>query len=165
MFLKLFLAINVEDESVYDLFSITRTKRYGYGLIDIQLSKNGKKEIEWTLYAKRLRGLVGYGITTFPLPVDVQNRDKFDENTIMVRNNSGFINGGKSDKNPHSRLQWKTGETIKCQFDRNNGSFKMRKVFLIIFIIFLSIIVLSFSGKSLEKVLNFLNRKIFISRC
>ena len=132
MFLKLFLCINVEGEGVYDLFSITRTKRYGYGLIDIQLSKNGKKEIEWTLYAKRLRGLVGYGITTFPLPVDVQNRDKFDENTIMVRNNSGFINGGKSTlQTSHSSLQWKTGETIKCQFDRKNGSFKMRKVFLI----------------------------------
>lgn len=92
------------------------------------MSKNGSKRgIEWTFVAKRLKGLVGYGITTLPLPVDIKDRLKFDENIIMVRNDSGFINGGKSDKIHHSGIQWKTGDKIKCHFDQITGNLSMRK--------------------------------------
>ena len=112
---------------------IERQKRHGYAVFcDIELSKNGKKGgIEWTLVAKRLKGLVGYGITTFTnkLPVDVKNRGKFDENIILVRNDSGFINGGKSDKKQHSgeKIQWKMSDKITCYFDQRKGDFSMGK--------------------------------------
>ena len=111
---------------------IKRQKRHGYAVFcDIELSKNGRKGgIEWTLVAKRLKGLVGYGITTFTnkLPVDVKNRRKFNENIIIVRNDNGFINGGKSDKMQHaSGFQWKTGDEITCYFDEGTGCFSMRK--------------------------------------
>ena len=45
----------------------------------------------------------------------------------MVRNDSGFINGGKSDKIQHSGIQWKIGDKIKCYFDQRKGTFSMRK--------------------------------------
>ena len=107
---------------------ITRLQRHGYAVLDIKLSKDGKNRgIQWTFFAKRLKGLVGYGITTFPLPVDLEKRGNFDENIIMVRNDSGYINGGKSDKETHSTLQWKMGDKIKCYFDQRKGYFSMRK--------------------------------------
>ena len=109
---------------------ITRQKQRDYAVFrSIKLSKNGKRRKEWTLVAKRLKGQVGYGITTFTnkLPVDVKNRRKFNENIIMVRNDSGFINGGKSDKMQHSGIQWKMGDKITCYFDQRKGFFSMRK--------------------------------------
>ena len=45
----------------------------------------------------------------------------------MVRNDSGFINGGKSDKKQHSAIQWKTGDKIICSFDQRTGCFSMRQ--------------------------------------
>ena len=57
----------------------------------------------------------------------MKNRGKFDENIILVRNNSGFINGGKSDKMQHSGIQWKIGDKITCYFDQRKGYFSMRK--------------------------------------
>ena len=54
----------------------------------------------------------------------MKNREKFDENTILVRNNSGFINGGTS-KDRHSGVRWKTGDDIRCSFDHSNGTFSM----------------------------------------
>ena len=106
---------------------IKRRKRHGYAVFcDIELSKNGRKGgIEWTLVAKRLKGLVGYGITTFTNKLPV-HRGKFDENIIMVRND-GFLNGGKSDKMQHSGIQWKMGDKITCYFDQRKGFFSMRK--------------------------------------
>ena len=108
---------------------IRRQQRYGYAVFcDIELSKNSRKgEIEWTFNTVKLKGLVGYGITTFPFPVDVKNRANFDEDTIMVRNNSGWINGGKTDKKRHSSLEWKAGDRIRCYFDKRNGNLAMRK--------------------------------------
>ena len=110
---------------------IKRQKRHGFAVFcDIELSKNNRKgRIEWTFVAKRLKGLVGYGITTFTnkLPVDMKNRGKFDENIIMVRNDSGYINGGKSDKMQRSSIQWKMGDKITCYFDQRKGLFSMRK--------------------------------------
>ena len=89
-----------------------------------------RKRTEWIFYAKRLKGLVGYGITTLPFVIDVKNRDKFDENTILVRNNSGFVNGGMSrlGEARHSGIQWKAGDQIKCSFDPVNGTFMMTKL-------------------------------------
>ena len=89
-----------------------------------------RKRTEWIFYAKRLNGLVGYGITTLPFVKDVKNRDQFDKNTILVRNNSGFINGGMSriGKARHSGIQWKTGDRVKCSFDHKNGTFMMTKL-------------------------------------
>lgn len=108
---------------------VKRQKRYGYAVFcNVDLSKKKKGRIEWTLFAKKLIGLVGYGITTFPFPIDVKKRANFDENTIMVRNNSGFINGGKSDKEQKSGIQWKAGEEINCCFDQEKRCFSMKKV-------------------------------------
>ena len=111
---------------------ITRKKRFGYGVLDIELSKNSNKPkmTEWTLIAKRLKGLVGYGITTLPFVIDVKHRDKFDTNTVLVRNNSGFINGGmpRLGEARHSEIQWKSNDKIICSFDHKNGMFLMTKV-------------------------------------
>ena len=109
------------------------SKRFGYGLLDIELSTNSSKISEWSFYAKRLKGLVGYGITIFPFPIDVKQRQDFDDRTIMVRSNSGFINGGKKSqqaKDRHTVLRWKKDDEIKCRFDPKNGSFSMKKVIL-----------------------------------
>ena len=45
----------------------------------------------------------------------------------MVRNDSGYINGGKSDKIQRSSIHWKMGDKIKCYFDQRKGKFSMRK--------------------------------------
>ena len=107
---------------------ISRKKRFGFGVLDIELSRNksttNTKTTKWTISAKRLKGLIGYGITVLPFAVDVKNREKFDANTILVRNNSGFINGGTS-KDRHSGVRWKMGDDIKCTFDHKNGTFSM----------------------------------------
>ena len=69
--------------------------------------------------------------TVFPFPKDVEDRTKFDENTIMVRSNSGFINGGSKScysRDRHTVLRWKNGDTIICSFDCKKGSFSMKKV-------------------------------------
>lgn len=117
---------------------ITRKKRFGYGVLDIELAKNSnkplnetfKKTTQWTLIAKRLKGLVGYGITTLPFVIDVEHRDQFDTNTVLVRNNSGFINGGTSRLGDarHSGIKWKSNDQIKCSFDHMNGRFMMTKL-------------------------------------
>ena len=93
-------------------------------------NSNKPKTTQWTLIAKRLKGLVGYGITTFPFVIDVEHRDQFDRNTVLVRNNSGFINGGmsRSGEARHSGIQWKTDDQIKCSFDHMKGRFMMTKV-------------------------------------
>ena len=100
--------------------------------MNIELAKNtnAPKTTKWIFYAKRLKGLVGYGITTLPFVKDVKNRDQFDQNTILVRNNSGFINGGMSrlGKARHSEIPWKTNDEIQCSFDHLNGTFMMTKV-------------------------------------
>ena len=111
---------------------ITRKKRFGYVVLDRELvrdaSSRKRKITQWTFMAKRLRGIVGYGITTIPFAVDVEDRAQFDELTIMVRSNSGFINGGTSEKDRHSGIQWKANDAIICSFDHKIGTFKMKKV-------------------------------------
>ena len=100
--------------------------------MDIELirDKNSKKRkiTQWTFMAKRLIGIVGYGITTIPFDVDVKNRDKFTKTTIMVRNDSGFINGGASDKERHTCIRWKKDDAINCSFDHKIGTFTMTKI-------------------------------------
>ena len=93
-------------------------------------NSNKPKTTQWTLIAKRLKGLVGYGITTLPFVIDVKHRDQFDTNTVLVRNNSGFINGGmpRLGEARHSGIQWKSDDQIICSFDHKNGRFMMTKV-------------------------------------
>ena len=93
-------------------------------------NSNEPKTTKWTLIAKRLKGLVGYGITTLPFVIDVKHRDQFDRNTVLVRNNSGFINGGMSrlGEARHSGIQWKSDDQITCSFDHMKGRFTMTKV-------------------------------------
>ena len=73
---------------------------------------------EWTSCSTQIQQAV------LPFAIDIKNREKFDANTILVRNNSGFINGGTS-KERHSGVRWKMGGDIKCSFDHKNGTFSM----------------------------------------
>ena len=73
---------------------------------------------EWTSCSTQIQQAV------LPFAIDIKNREKFDANTILVRNNSGFINGGTS-KERHSGVRWKMGDDIKCTFDHKNGTFSM----------------------------------------
>ena len=112
---------------------VTKNAQYGYCLLDVELSTGNKPLIEWSFTTPRLKGCVGYGITTYPFQIDVENFRLFGADTMMIHSWYGVIYGGKtanhqSTIHPPGKLKWSGCDKIKFIFDPKVKVLSMQKV-------------------------------------
>ena len=115
---------------------VMKNAQHSFCLLDVELWTGNNELIEWSLTARRLKGYVGYGITTYPFQVDVENFRKFNADTMMIQSWYGVIYGGRTAgnlvtayENPTpKKLKWKEDDQIKFIFNPNTKSVSMQKV-------------------------------------
>ena len=108
---------------------VMKNAQHSFCLLDVELWTGNNELIEWSLTARRLKGYVGYGITTFPFQVDVENYRKFNADTTMIQSWSGVIYGGRTAGNlVTAKRKWKENDQINFFFNPNTKSISMQKV-------------------------------------
>ena len=106
---------------------VVKNAQYGYCLVDVELSTGNKASVEWSFTTPRLKGCLGYGITTYPFQIDVENFRLFSADTMMVHSWYGVIYGGKTGIPPR-KLKWVENDKIKFIFNPKLRSLSIQKV-------------------------------------
>ena len=106
---------------------VTKNAQNGYCLVDVELWTGNNDSIEWSLTARRLKGYVGYGITTYPFQIDVEHFRRFNADSMMIQSWYGVIYGGKTGISSR-KLKWLEKDKIKLIFNPKTRSLSMQKV-------------------------------------